>query len=205
MTFGELATMANEEQHWNTKLHVVKMRDWERGDWFDATSLLWINPSPNMRSLNAATLYPGVAMFEADTNLSVGRGTDDPFEQIGAPWIDGEVLAAYLNARLVPGVRVYPTRFRPSSSNFAGTTIPGVRFTVTDREMFDSSRFGIELASALEKLFPGKIDFEKNRFLIGNRSVIESLKKGQDPSAIWMRMQTAATEFAARRKPYLLY
>lgn len=205
MTFGELATMANEEQHWNAKLHVVKMKDWERGDWFDATSLTWINPSPNMRSLNAATLYPGVAMLEADKNLSVGRGTDDPFEQIGASWIDGEALAAYLNARLIPGVRIYPTRFRPSSSNFAGTTIPGVRFSVIDREMFDSSRFGIELASALQKLFPGKIDFEKNRFLIGNRSVLESLKKGQDPSAIWMRMQTAVTEFAARRKPFLLY
>ncbi len=89
MTFGELATMANQEQHWNANLHIVKMKDWQRGDWFDTTALTWINPSPNMRSLNAAVLYPGVAMLEADTNLSVGRGTDDPFEQIGAPWIDG--------------------------------------------------------------------------------------------------------------------
>jgi uncharacterized protein YbbC (DUF1343 family) len=181
------------------------MKNWERGDWFDGTSLTWINPSPNMRSLNAAVLYPGVAMLEADSKLSVGRGTDDPFEQIGAPWVDGPALAAYLNARFIPGVRIYPTRFRPASSNFAGTTIPGVRFTVTDREMFDSGRFGVELASALEKLFPGKIDFEKCRFLIGNRSVLESLKKGQDPSAIWMRFQSAAAEFAARRKSYLLY
>jgi uncharacterized protein YbbC (DUF1343 family)/CubicO group peptidase (beta-lactamase class C family) len=205
MTFGELATMANQEQHWNTELHVVKMKDWERGDWFDSTSLSWINPSPNMRSLNAATLYPAVAMLEADTNLSVGRGTDDPFEQIGAPWIEGPSLAAYLNARLIPGIRVYPTRFRPSSSHFAGNTIPGVRFAVTNREMFDTGRFGIELASALAKLFPGKIDFERCKFLIGNRSVVESLKKGQDPSAIWMRFQSATAEFAARRMPYLLY
>jgi uncharacterized protein YbbC (DUF1343 family) len=205
MTFGELATMANGEQHWNTELHVVKMKDWERGDWFDSTSLSWINPSPNMRSLNAATLYPAVAMLEADTNLSVGRGTDDPFEQIGAPWIEGPSLAAYLNARLIPGIRVYPTRFRPSSSHFAGNTIPGVRFAVTNREMFDTGRFGIELASALAKLFPGKIDFERCKFLIGNRSVVESLKKGQDPSAIWMRFQSATAEFAARRMPYLLY
>jgi uncharacterized protein YbbC (DUF1343 family) len=181
------------------------MKDWERGDWFDSTSLSWINPSPNMRSLNAATLYPAIAMLEANTNLSVGRGTDDPFEQIGAPWIDGASLAAYLNARLIPGIRVYPTRFRPSSSHFGGTTVPGVRFTVTDREMFDTGRFGIELASALAKLFPGKIDFEKCKFLIGNRSVVESLKRGQDPTAIWMRFQAATAEFAARRMPYLLY
>jgi uncharacterized protein YbbC (DUF1343 family) len=119
--------------------------------------------------------------------------------------MDGAALATYLNARFIPGVRVYPTRFRPSSSNFAGTSVSGVRFSVTDREMFDSSRFGIELASALEKLFPGKIDFEKCRFLIGNRSVLESLKKGQDPSAIWMRVQSAAAEFATRRAAYLLY
>ncbi len=205
MTFGELATMANAEQHWNAQLHVVKMKNWERGDWLDSTSLTWINPSPNMRSLNAATLYPAIAILEADKNLSVGRGTDDPFEQIGAPWMDGPALAAYLNARLIPGIRVYPTSFRPSSSNFAGTTVAGVRFTVTDREMFETGRFGIELASAIEKLFPGKIDFEKCRFLIGNRSVLESLRKGQDPSAIWMRMQSAAAEFTTRRSPYLLY
>jgi len=205
MTFGELATMANAEQHWDAKLHVVKMKNWERGDWFDSTSLTWINPSPNMRTLNAATLYPGVAMLEADTNLSVGRGTDDPFEQIGAPWIDGPSLAAYLNARFIPGVRVYATRFRPSSSHFAETTIPGVRFAVTDREMFDSGRFGVELASALEKLFPGKINIDKCKFLIGNRSVVESLKKGQDPSAIWMHFQLSTTEFTNRRRPYLLY
>ncbi|MFL6447617.1 MAG: exo-beta-N-acetylmuramidase NamZ domain-containing protein [Bryobacteraceae bacterium] len=205
MTFGELATMANQEQHWNADLHVVRLRNWERGDWFDSTSLTWINPSPNMRSLDAAMLYPGVAILEADSNLSVGRGTDDPFEQIGAPWIDGPALASYLNGRFIPGVRIYPTRFRPTSSNFAGTTVPGVRFILTDREMFDSSRFGVELASALEKLFPGKIEFEKCRFLIGNRSVLESLKKGQDPSAIWMRLQSGAADFANRRKPYLLY
>ncbi|MFL6416977.1 MAG: exo-beta-N-acetylmuramidase NamZ domain-containing protein [Bryobacteraceae bacterium] len=205
MTFGELATMANREQHWNAQLHVVTMKNWERGDWFDSTSLTWVNPSPNMRSLNAALLYPAVAMLEADNNLSVGRGTDDPFEQIGAPWIDGTALSAHLNARFIPGVRIYPTRFRPASSNFAGIVVPGIRFTVTDREMFDSSRFGIELASALQKLFPGKIDFEKCRFLIGNRSVLESLKKKEDASAIWTRVESTAAAFAGRRLPYLLY
>ncbi len=138
MTFGELANMANGERNLGLALHVVPMRGWNRGDWFDATGLAWVNPSPNMRSLNAATLYPGVAMLEASKNYSVGRGTDAPFEQIGADWIHGPELAAFLNGRYIPGVRVYPTRFRPTSSNFAGQAIEGVRFVVTDRDAFDS-------------------------------------------------------------------
>lgn len=205
MTFGELATMANSEQHWGADLHIIKMKNWERGDWFDATGLTWVNPSPNMRSLNAALLYPGIAMLEADPTLSVGRGTDSPFEQIGAPWMDGLALAQLLNSRFIPGIRVYPTRFRPSSSNFAGIDISGVRFVITDREAFDSTRLGVEVAAALQKLFPGKIDFEKCRFLIGNRQVLNELKGNQDASMIWRHMQEQATQFAERRRPYLLY
>ncbi len=205
MTFGELATMANAEQHWGTDLHVVKMTNWARGDWFDASTLTWINPSPNMRSLNAALLYPGIAMLEAATNYSVGRGTDAPFEQIGAEWIDGPELAHYLNSRFIPGVRVYPTRFRPVSSNLQGKDVAGIRFVITDRESFDSTRLGIEVAAALRKLFPGNIDFEKCRWLIGNHDIIAELASGTDASAIWSHVQQQATEFAERRKPYLLY
>jgi uncharacterized protein YbbC (DUF1343 family) len=210
MTFGELATMANAEQHFGTDLHVVKMKNWQRGDWFDATTLGWVNPSLNMRSLNAATLYPGVAMLEANTNYSVGRGTDAPFEQIGADWIKGPVLADYLNKRYIPGVRVYPTRFTPTSSNFAGKEIEGVRFVVTDRESFDSTRLGLEIAAGLQSLYPGKIDFEKCRFLIGSREMIEKLKQGipaedTDASSFWMDAQQQAAAFDERRKPYLLY
>lgn len=205
MTFGELATMANTEQHWNAPLHVIKMKNWERGDWFDATTLTWVNPSPNMRGLNAALLYPGIGMVEADSNYSVGRGTDAPFEQIGADWIQGPALAEYLNARFIPGIRVYPTRFRPDSSNFAGKEIEGVRFVVTDREAFDSTRLGIELVSALQKLFPGKLDFEKCRYLIGNREVLGEFELGKDATAIWSEAQAQAARFAERRKPYLLY
>jgi len=197
--------MANAEQHWGADLHVVKMKNWERGDWFDATTLVWVNPSPNMRSLNAALLYPGVAMLEFDTNYSVGRGTDAPFEQVGADWIQGEDLAAYLNSRFIPGVRVYPTTFRPASSNFAGTEIQGVRFVITDREAFDSTRFGIELAAALQKLYPGKLDFEKCRYLIGNRETLSELESGRDASTIWSQAQREAAQFVERRKPYLLY
>ncbi len=205
MTFGELANMANTEQHWGADLHVIKMQDWERGDWFDATTLSWLNPSPNMRSLNAALLYPGIAMLEAGTNYSVGRGTDAPFEQIGADWIQGQLLAQYLNSRFIPGVRVYPTRFKPSSSNFVGKEIEGVRFVITNREAFDSTRLGIELAGALEKLFPGKLELEKCRFLIGNHEALDEIGAGRDPSVIWSQAQQQADDFQPRRKPYLLY
>jgi uncharacterized protein YbbC (DUF1343 family) len=205
MTFGELATMANAEQHWGADLHVVKMNNWLRGDWFDATSLVWTNPSPNMRSLNAELLYPGLAMLEANTNYSVGRGTDAPFEQIGADWIKGQALASYLNSRYIPGVRAYATKFQPVASHFAGQEIEGVRFVITDREAFDSTRLGIELAAGLQSLYPGKLDFEKCRFLIGNHETLMDLELGKDASEIWLRAQQQAATFDERRKPYLLY
>jgi uncharacterized protein YbbC (DUF1343 family) len=205
LTFGELATMANAEQHWGAELHVVKMRNWMRGDWFDASSLTWINPSPNMRSLNAALLYPGIAMLEAATNYSVGRGTDAPFEQIGAEWIDGPEMAHYLNSRFIPGVRVYPTRFRPSASNLQNKDVGGIRFVITDRDSFDSTRLGIEVAAGLQKLFPGNIDFEKCRWLIGNHDVVSELATGTDPSVIWSQAQQQANQFSERRRAYLLY
>jgi uncharacterized protein YbbC (DUF1343 family)/CubicO group peptidase (beta-lactamase class C family) len=205
LTFGELAAMVNNEQHWGADLHVVKMKNWQRGDWFDATTLTWVNQSPNMRSLNAALLYPGLAMLEASTNYSVGRGTDAPFEQVGADWIRGPELAAYLNGRYIPGVRVYPTRFTPASSNFSGQEVAGVRFVITDREAFDSTRLGLELAAGLQSLYPGKIDFEKCRFLIGNHSVVSKLTQGTDASEIWMDAAQQAAAFDERRKPFLIY
>ncbi len=206
LTLGELATMANAERHWNADLHVVKMRNWQRGDWFDSTGLSWVDPSPNMRSLNAALLYPGVAMLEALKNYSVGRGTDAPFEQVGADWINGGQLAESLNRRYIPGVRVYPTRFRPTASNFAGREVEGVRFVVTDRESFDSVLFGFEIAAALEKLFPGHIEWETCRFLIGSQRVVDDLKNGVDPKVIAIRLQQEdLAQFAARRRAYLLY
>ncbi len=205
MTFGELATMANTESHWGAELRVAKVQNWERGDWFDTTGLTWVNPSPNMRSLNAALLYPGIAMIEAEPALSVGRGTDSPFEQIGASWIDGPALARYLNSRFIPGLRVYPTRFRPTSSNFFGVDVGGVRFVVTDREAFDSTRAGLELAAALQSLFPGKMDFGKCAALIGNRAVVDGLQHNKDASALWTTSQAEVSRFSDRRKPFLLY
>jgi uncharacterized protein YbbC (DUF1343 family)/CubicO group peptidase (beta-lactamase class C family) len=205
MTYGELANMANAEQHWGADLHVVKMTNWQRGDWFDSTGLMWIDPSPNLRSLNAALLYPGLAMLEANNNYSVGRGTDAPFEQIGADWIRGAELARVLNARIIPGVRAYATQFRPQASNFAGKMIQGVRFVITDRESFDSTRLGIELAVALHNLYSGKIDFEKCRFLIADPKMVDELRNGADAGSLASRAEEDAVQFEARRKQYLLY
>jgi uncharacterized protein YbbC (DUF1343 family)/CubicO group peptidase (beta-lactamase class C family) len=205
MTLGELASMANDERKLGVDLHVIPMRGWNRGDWFDAAGLPWVDPSPNMRSLNAALLYPGVAMLEASANYSVGRGTDSPFELIGADWIRSRELATFLNGRFIPGIRVYPVRFRPMSSNFSGKTIEGVRFVVTNRDTFDSTRFGLELAFALNKLYPGKIAWQENRFLIGNNEVLRELKDGVDPGTILQEMESSLAAFHQRRERYLLY
>ena len=205
MTAGELARLFNARKGIGASLHVIAMRDWQPGDWFDATGLPWIDPSPNMRSLNAALLYPGVAMIEASRNYSVGRGTDAPFEQIGADWIRGPELAAFLNARFIPGLRAYPTRFRPVSSNFSGRSIEGVRFVITDREAFDSERLGLEIASALGHLYPSRIALEENRWLIGNRRVIEMLQAGEDPARIQQAGEDALQAFLKLREEHLLY
>jgi uncharacterized protein YbbC (DUF1343 family)/CubicO group peptidase (beta-lactamase class C family) len=205
MTFGELAKMVNGERNLGLDLHVIPVEGWNRGDWFDFTGLSWIDPSPNMRSLNAATLYPGIALLEASLNYSVGRGTDAPFEQIGADWIRGPELASFLNSRYISGVRVYATRFRPTSSNFTGKTIQGVRFVITDRNSFDSTRFGLEVGYALEKLYPGKIPWDTNRFLIGNHEVIEAGKADLDPRATVQKMEDSLASFLSRREKYLIY
>ena len=205
MTLGELAAMANGERKLGLDLHVVPMRGWDRGDWFDATGLPWVDPSPNMRSLNQALLYPGIAMLEASTNYSVGRGTDSPFELIGADWIHGRELASFLNGRYIPGVRVYPARFRPTSSNFSGKTIDGVRFVITNRDTFDSTRLGLELGYALNKLYPGKIAWQENRFLVGNNEVLKDLKDGTDPRTILQDMENSLAGFIQQRERYLLY
>jgi uncharacterized protein YbbC (DUF1343 family) len=181
------------------------MEGWHRGDWFDSTSQVWLNPSPNMRSLNAALLYPGVAMLESSRNYSVGRGTDSPFEQIGADWIDGRELAVYLNSRRIPGVRVYPTRFTPSASNLAGKELQGVRFVLTERDQFSPVRLGLEIAAALLKLYPGKISLDTNSRLIGSRSTMDALAEGMDPRLLFDSEQQRTADFLERRQKYLLY
>ncbi len=205
MTMGELAKMFNSENHIGADLTVVAMKGWDRGDWFDETGLPWVNPSPNLRSLNAAMLYPGVALLEYSPDYSVGRGTDAPFEMIGAQFINGPEFAAYLNQRWIPGVRFYPLRFQPSSPPLAGTELQGVRFQITSRERLDSARLGLEITAALLKLYPGKISLESDRKLIGNEEVLRALAAGDDPQAIRQRQQDAIQPFLVLREKYLLY
>jgi uncharacterized protein YbbC (DUF1343 family) len=205
MTMGELARLFNGEGKLGAKLTVIPMEHWQRGDWFDATGQPWVDPSPNMRSLNAAMLYPGLALLEYSKNLSVGRGTDAPFEQVGADFIGGRELAAYLNQRGIPGVRVYPTSFKPAESNFQGVRVEGVRFQIVNREALDSTRLGLELAAALEKLYPGKIDLGAGARLIGSDEAIRRLKAGDDPRAIQQGLQGAMEDFLKVRERYLIY
>jgi uncharacterized protein YbbC (DUF1343 family)/CubicO group peptidase (beta-lactamase class C family) len=205
MTIGELARMFNDEKKLGLNLTVIQMKDWSRGDWFDSTGLSWINPSPNMRSLTAAMLYPGVCFLESPKNLSVGRGTDAPFEQIGADFIGGRELAAYLNERHIPGVRVYPVSFTPTESNFKGKRIEGVRFLIINREVMDAAALGLELIAAIEKLYPGKVDFSLSKKIIGSNDMIQRLIAGQDPRTLQTLMQDDTEAFIARRAKYLLY
>jgi uncharacterized protein YbbC (DUF1343 family)/CubicO group peptidase (beta-lactamase class C family) len=204
MTMGELAKMFNTENKIGADLTVVPMKGWQRGDWFDSTNLTWIDPSPNMRSLNAAMLYPGIGMLEY-SKISVGRGTDTPFEHVGADFIGGRELAAYLNQRQIPGIRAYATTFTPSDSVFKGVKVEGVRFVITNRELLDATRLGLELAVAIQTLYPGKLDFSRNKRLIGSDDVIRRIQAAEDPLKIQESFQDALNAFIEIRARYLLY
>jgi uncharacterized protein YbbC (DUF1343 family) len=204
MTLGELAQMFNAEHNIHSKLTVVPMQGWMRGDWFDSTGLEWSNPSPNLRSLTEATLYPGVALVEG-TNVSVGRGTDTPFELLGAPWIDARDLAQYLNARQIPGARFVPISFTPSASNYSGQLCRGVNIVVSAREFLDSPELGIELASALMTLYPQQFHMEKIVDILASQSVYNALARGEDPRRIALDWQDELLKFQQVRAAYLLY
>jgi uncharacterized protein YbbC (DUF1343 family) len=204
MTMGELAKMFNAERHIGTRLEVVAMEGWQPGDWFDSTGVGWVNTSPNLRDLNQATLYPGVGLIEG-TNVSVGRGTDTPFEVVGAPWIKGRELAAYLNGRGIQSVRFVPIVFTPSASNFAGERCEGVNLIVLDRNTLESPELGIELASALHKLYPNDFKLEHMADLLVNQAVFEAIKAGEDPRRIAEDWQERLGEFVRLRERYLLY
>jgi uncharacterized protein YbbC (DUF1343 family) len=204
LTVGELAGLFNGERSIGARLTVVPMQGWMRGDWFDSTGIAWINPSPNLRSLTQATLYPGIGMIET-TNISVGRGTDTPFELVGAPWIDAHDLAAYLNARQVDGVRFVPVNFTPAASEYANQRCGGVNIVVTERDSLDAPELGLEIASALQQLYPLQFKIAELDTLMRNKAALADLVAGKDPRRIAEDWQEAADEFIAKRKKYLLY
>jgi uncharacterized protein YbbC (DUF1343 family) len=204
LTVGELAQLFNSERNINADLQIVKVENWRRGAWFDETGMTWINPSPNMRSLTQATLYPGVCLLEP-TNVSVGRGTDTPFEVIGAPYIDGQKLAAALNAAKLNGVRFVPVRFTPTTSVNKGLECGGVNLIITNRDAFEPVLTGLEMAAQIYKLYPKEFNVDRfNRLLVSNK-IYNAFKQGSEAKALRQIWDSELEQFKAIRQKYLLY
>jgi uncharacterized protein YbbC (DUF1343 family)/CubicO group peptidase (beta-lactamase class C family) len=204
LTIGELAQLFNRQRNIGADLRVIKMEGWRRFMWFDETNLTWVNPSPNMRSLTEATLYPGVGLLET-TNVSVGRGTDTPFEIVGAPWIQGDKLADYLNQRAILGVRFVPLRFTPKASVFKDQQCGGVNIIITDRAAFRPVFAGIEMALALRKLYPNDWKVDSYLRLLVNSDTLERVKRGETAKEIVASWNTSLQEFRRARAGILLY
>ena len=204
MTIGELAKMANTEYKVNADLTVIPCKGWKRSMWYDQTGLMWINPSPNMRNLTQATLYPAVCLLEA-TNVSVGRGTDQPFELFGAPWVDGRKLAAALNGANLPGLRFVPITFTPTSSKHAKKPCQGVYILVTDRRRIEHVRSGLTMAWHLKKLFGQAFEIDPVVNLLSNAEALAALKAADDPAKLPQLWQKPLADFKAIRQKYLMY
>ena len=219
MTLGELALYFNSERRVasvaspniqvpiRAQLSVVQVQNWRRSEFFEETGLKWTNPSPNLHSPTAAVLYPAIGMTEG-TNISVGRGSDKPYEHIGAPFINGTELADYLTARKIPGVSFAATSFAVAEDGnhypFHGKTIPGIAFTVTDKRVLDSPELGAELLSALHHLYPEFL-LGKAAYLVTNVDTMRALTNEEDPRKIAEGWAADLAAFEHRRQAYLLY
>ncbi|MCO8122128.1 DUF1343 domain-containing protein [Stieleria sp. TO1_6] len=204
MTIGELAKLFHAELGLTCPLDVVQCDGWRRQMWWDQTGLLWINPSPNMRNLTQAMLYPGVGMLET-TNLSVGRGTDTPFEVIGAPWIDPLTFAAELKQCKLSGVTVVPIRFTPDASRYRDESCGGVNLIVTDREQFDPLRLGVALAVTLQKRYGQQWNAGDAMRLLGSRPTLDAIESGQSVDQVMSITRAGVDEFLTRRSGHLIY
>jgi uncharacterized protein YbbC (DUF1343 family) len=206
MTVGELAKLFNEAHGIGADLIVARTENWRRSQWFDETGLPWVNPSPNLRSLAAVTSYPGTVYFEG-TNLTEGRGTDRPFEQIGAPWLDAPGVAAAMNAMKLPGIRfeAITMRVEPTAAKFPGLTIPAIRFAVTERQVYRPVRTALLLIDAIRKRHPQEFAWGKTiDRLTGSDAVRRAIDDGRLPALLedWDRQAAA---FGESRQQYLLY
>jgi uncharacterized protein YbbC (DUF1343 family) len=204
MTAGELANMFNVELDLKLDLQIIKLAGWHRNNFYDATGLPWVNPSPNMRNLNQALLYPGIGLLET-TNLSVGRGTDTPFEQIGAPYIQAREFANAMNARKLKGIRFVPIHFTPGSSKFNGQVCGGLNLVITDRDVFDPLATGLELAVALRAMYGEHWETKSLNRLLSHQQTYESIKAGASLRDIRSAYNNELQDFRQRRKAFLLY
>jgi uncharacterized protein YbbC (DUF1343 family) len=204
MTLGEMAQMFNAEKKIGCDLHIIRMQNWQRRFYFSDTGLPWVSPSPNLRIPEAGILYPGLEILQAG-GVSVGRGTPRPFDLVGAPWIRGEGLAAYLSRRAIPGVRFEPEKFTPDSGLYKGEVCEGVRIELTDRDALQPMRMGVEIASALAKLYPGNFAAPKMIDLVGNAVTVKQILEGGNPSAIVASWDKDLEAFRKIRAQYLLY
>ncbi|MCZ2077492.1 MAG: DUF1343 domain-containing protein [Bryobacterales bacterium] len=204
MTIGEQAMMFNAEKKMGLKLTVVKMENWRRRDWFDQTGLRWVKPSPNLRDFYSVVFYPALNMLNMN-GMSIGRATENPYNLLGAPWIDGEKLAAYLNGRKIAGVSFIPLRFTPSGDRFGGEECGGVFVNLLDRERLNTGRLGIELVAALWKLYPGQFVLDRTLHRVGSRKVLAAIRRGDDPESIERGLRADLERFRQIRAKYLLY
>jgi uncharacterized protein YbbC (DUF1343 family) len=204
MTVGELARYFNRENQVGADLHVVEMQGWSRSDYFWDTGQVWVNPSPNMRTMEAAILYPGVCLLES-TNISVGRGTDAPFEIMGAPWIEPRRFAAEVGAAEIPGVKVVPVFFTPNADRYQGTKCGGLSFTVTDAEKLNSVLLGLSMISILHRLYAEKFQIDKVIDLLGNTEALKGLKAGKSPAAVLQSENSRLQDFLEKRQRALIY
>ena len=209
MTMGELALYYNDVLKIHADLHVVPVQGWRRDVWFDLTGLPWVNPSPNMPSLQSAMLYPGLVAFES-TNLSVGRGMPDAFQRLGAPWLNAAATVAILRDREIPGVRFYVENFtpvNPTDGKYPGQTIPGIKILVMNRSALQSVRVGATLLWAIKRTAGSKLTIDNRGFDLrfGSPRVREALLRGEDPDVLIDREYKSAYAFRERTRQYLIY
>jgi uncharacterized protein YbbC (DUF1343 family) len=204
LTIGELAQLFNSENHINTDLHVIPMKNWHRNLFFESTSLRWVPPSPNLRTLKGSLLYPGLEILQ-NAGVSVGRGTESPFEEFGAPWINGEEIAAELNARDLAGVHFFNQPFVPVSGLYTGRRCGGVGIRVTDRNTLRSMRVGLEIAAILQRRYPTDFDATKLVLLLGNADTVSALQAGTPPEKIIASWSNDLATFDSLRRKYFLY
>jgi len=204
LTIGELAQLFNAENHIGVDLQVISMKNWHRNYFFESTGIRWIPPSPNLLTQKGSVLYPGIEILQS-AGVSVGRGTETPFEEFGAPWMDGDTVAASLNARELPGLRFAGQPFIPISGLYAGQRCGGVAIRITNRPAVRAVRAELEIAVILQKLYPEHFDFAKLLFLTGNAETIRLLQEGAAPEKIVSSWSADLAAFDQMRKKYFLY